>query len=441
MTQQIFLKDNFKKSLKEFNESENILKKYAHQSLKNLLTEHNGLMIFSPKLDNEDFYKQTLWEIRDSCIHTGNLMGFIGLRDDEGSCAVKISSRFTNNDQNDYFLHYMLQKVFLGQTINLDLGTINQDHFWEYYYYLFPYYLNKALAQGLYKEYVYKKYDNINLRGVIDIKRHINKNVPFQGEIAYNTREHSYNNRIIQLIRHTMEHITRLPFGKTILNSTYELRENIDQIKYLTVDFHQSDKQKLINECDEKISNPYWEDYENLRNLCLKILNQDSLTFKSSDNKVHGILFDGAWLWEEYLATMLIPQGFIHPDNKNFKNAIQLAEEGLRRYPDFYCKDRKIVLDVKYKHPKDDRRDDIHQIVSYMYRLQSEKGILIYPSENLKDERTFHLLGCGASSNTQLIHKIFKIPSNVENYQLFQEQMLLSEQEFLIHVLNYNKNR
>lgn len=88
---------------------------------------------------------------------------------------VKISSRFTD-DNNDYFLHYMLQKVFLGQTINLDLGTTNQENFWEYYYYLFPYYLNKALAQGLYKEYLHKKYNNMNLRGFIDIKRSIRQN-------------------------------------------------------------------------------------------------------------------------------------------------------------------------------------------------------------------------------------------------------------------------
>lgn len=353
---------------------------------------------------------------------------------------VKISSRFTD-DNNDYFLHYMLQKVFLGQTINLDLGTTNQENFWEYYYYLFPYYLNKALAQGLYKEYLHQKYNNMNLRGFIDIKRSIRQNIPFQGNIAYDTKEYSYNNRITQLIRHTIEYITCLHFGKSLLNSSMETRENIAQIEYLTHDFHHSNRQNILQECHEKISNPYWEEYENLRQLSIKILNQDKLAFEGSENKVHGILFDGAWLWEEYLATILTPKGFIHPDNNKKLNRIHLDKENLLTcYPDFYCNQRKIVLDAKYKHFKEDRREDTHQIITYMYALEAKKGVLIYPSEKTVDDQSFNLLGYGRLSNSQLIHKTLKIPTKIENYELFQKEMVSNEQIFLNQILNYNNS-
>ena len=37
------------------------------------------------------------------------------------------------------------------------------------------------------------------------------KNIPFMGKIAYTTREHSYNNNLTQLVRHTIEYIKTHP--------------------------------------------------------------------------------------------------------------------------------------------------------------------------------------------------------------------------------------
>ena len=427
------LKDNTPHSLQNYAEYSALLTKYSHKSLGKLLENNNQLILCSDEI--KELQRSPLWDIRDEKIYTNNLMGFIGLNHENGCCTVKIRSRFTNNDKNDYFLHYMLQKVFLGQTINLDIGTTENENFWEYYYYLFPHYLNKALAQGSYKEYVHKKYNNMNLRGSIDIKRHIRQNIPFQGKIAYNTREHSYNNRITQLIRHTIEYITCSHFGKSILNSSIEIRDNISQIEYLTHDFHHRNRQNIIQECHEKISNPYWKEYENLRQLCLKILNQDKLSFNGSEDKVHGILFDGAWLWEEYLATILTPQGFIHPDNNKKLNRIYLDKENsLSRYPDFYCNQRELILDAKYQFVQDDKRENIHQIITYMYRLKSKKGILIYPtSEKNINNKSYSLLGCGEIDNTpycQLIHQCFHI-STSKDYKNFCDMMKENEQDFL----------
>ena len=44
---------------------------------------------------------------------------------------------------------------------------------------MFPFYLKKALRQGLYKEYHKQNYNDSNVRGTIDINRHLGKNIPF----------------------------------------------------------------------------------------------------------------------------------------------------------------------------------------------------------------------------------------------------------------------
>lgn len=84
MSQQIvILKDNSHDPLQEYEEYNTLLKEYSHHSLGKLLNEHNNLVVFSPKLEDKDFYRLNLWDIRDNCIHTNNLMGFIGLKDRE----------------------------------------------------------------------------------------------------------------------------------------------------------------------------------------------------------------------------------------------------------------------------------------------------------------------------------------------------------------------
>ncbi len=418
----IVLKDNTKNQNDETIEKYlPTLKEYSHKSINNLLDNNSDIMLFSKNLDNDDFYEKPLWHIYNDKVRTNNIMGFVGL----GSCNVRITSRFTNSNK-DYFLHYMLQKVFLGQVINLDLST-NSDSVLDFYQYLFPYYLNKALSIGLYKEYIHKKYNDTNMRGAIDVSRHIKNNIPFQYKIAYNTREHSYNNKITHLIRHTIEYISREPFGKSILNCTVAVRENVDTIIHLSTDYNNSSRRNIIDKCRDKISNPYFSDYEQLRKICIKILSQEKLSLEtSSDDKVHGILFDGSWLWEEYLATFM-PSDFIHPGNKKRTEPIPLdIGKKLQRYPDFYSKTREIVLDAKYKHMQEDVREDTHQIITYMYALKSKRAILVYPSlENKKSE--YQLKGYG---NT-LIQKTFVVASdNDKDFRQYCEAMKQSEDNF-----------
>ena len=135
------------------------------------------------------------------------------------------------------------------------------------------------------------------------------------------------------------------------------------------------------------------------------------MSYGKSNNKAYGILFDGAWLWEEYLATVLVPAGFEHPQNKKGTGAIKVYD-GNYRYPDFYkgkqiskselnseSAESNFVLDAKYKHldnrkPDSDEitasfsRDDLHQLITYMYIMPAKSGGLIYPYDKNNEQNS-----------------------------------------------------
>jgi len=112
----------------------------------------------------------------------------------------------------------------------------------------------------------------------------------------------------------------------------------------------------------------------------------DEVKYGESDDEICGILFDGAWLWEEYVNTILSGLGFTHPQNKLGKGRIYIFDDhsGVR-YPDFY--NDIMVLDAKYKRLGGYEKvaqvgnADINQVVTYMTTLHLNKGGFIAPLE------------------------------------------------------------
>jgi len=131
------------------------------------------------------------------------------------------------------------------------------------------------------------------------------------------------------------------------------------------------------------VNHPYFTEYTFLRDLCLRILRHDKVSTGNDDNNIRGIVFDGAWLWEEYLATLLNPMGFEHPENKTGKGRRYLFTDNSGRiYPDFIGENS--VLDAKYKQldAKNVAREDRFQLISYMHVLQKNLGFLLHPTRN-----------------------------------------------------------
>ena len=262
------------------------------------IDDNPNLLVFPRDLHQhgDEIGESHIISMKDDMISTGNIMGFVGVNDTQ----LDIKSRFAQEDEEDYFLHYILQKVFAINLFDIK-HTTNEQRVFDFLLYLFPYYLKKAIAQGLFKKYRRFEHNDANIRGPINISRHIRENIPFRGTVAYTTREHSYDNEITQLVRHTIEYIRTKQNGTCILNNDSETKESVSQIVMATQTYNTRERSRVINQNLRPIRHPYYSEYTPLQKICLQILRHESLKYGHEKDKVYGILFDGAWLWEEYL--------------------------------------------------------------------------------------------------------------------------------------------
>ncbi len=369
----------------------------------------------------------------ENTLVTGNIMGFVGYK----NTRLRIHSRFAKTDEQDFFLHYMLQRVFAVNLFDLNY-TSDQTSIFDFLIYLFPAFLKRAYRQGLYKEYQTHHYNDTHLRGRIDMAQHIRKNIPFSGNIAYQTREYAYNNDVTQLVRHTIEYIRLHPYANGILQNDADTKEAVNAIVQATPTYNRQERLKVINRNLRPIRHPYYGEYRYLQQLCLQILRHEELKYGTTNDEIYGILFDGAWLWEEYLNTLLAPIGFLHPRNKDSQGAIYLFNTNPKsapRYPDFYRQD--FILDAKYKDYTDKRvsevdRDDLHQLITYMYIKQAAHGGLVYPSIS-SDTALSPAKLCGYGGTISLWGMI--IPQSASSWSDFQSSMLHNEETLIKHII------
>ena len=395
------------------------------------LSQEDNIFIFpidleySPDLDKD----QKILETVNREIKTGNIIGFLGY----GQERLTISSRFSN-ESNDYFLHYLLQKVLHINLTSLYVALSREDKLYQLLMYLFPKYLQVALRKGLYKEYQRFSHNDSHVKGVIDVGNHLKKNLPFTGNIAYTTREFTYDNPLMQLIRHTIEFMkNQKSIGRGVLENLSTSRENVSEIIRVTPSYKLADRAKIIRLNQTKpLRHAYFREYRKLQELCLMILNREKHGLGYQEQKIHGILFDVAWLWEEYVHTLL-PKEFIHPRNKDKMDGISVFSNRERKiFPDFYHKELKIVLDAKYKKleltEKGINREDLFQLISYSYILKAEQAGLVFPS---KEKVVDNEIGKLADHGALLKKWSIQVPGQAEGYQDFVRKMESFEKVFI----------
>lgn len=413
----------------------------ANQSVKELCDKSPGLFVFPHSLNelSGKFADAHILDVvqkgDDYEVSTGNVMGFFSI----GDLNVKIRSRF-DTANGDNFLHYMLQKVMSLNLIEDYHLSSNEDVF-DFLPFLFPSHLNEALAQGYYRQYCKQECNDANVRGTIDMPRHLRSNIPFNGKIAYTNRTHAYDNDITELIRHTIECIRAKKYASSVLTQDYETRNNVAWIESVTPNYRRADRNRIIVSNLKARIHPCYFKYEPLQRICLRILRMEQLKYGENPQQIKGILFDGAWLWENNINILLKESkiDFVHPDNIRKTNRIWLFKKDEEhqptgaRFPDFYS-DNKWVLDAKYKHLETKERvsniprDDLHQIISYMHVTDARVGGFIYPS-NHSDSKDI------SSELNGLGGKVFaiplSIPGNFKDYQDFCDKMKTSESDFI----------
>lgn len=374
-------------------------------------------------------------------ISTGNVMGFIGY----GNTEIRIHSRFDktdediNKDANDFFLYYMLAKVFHVNLFNLDTTSSRKNNILDLLMVMFPQMLKDAMSQGLYKEYRTYQYNDARVRGTIEVNRFIREDIPFQGKVAYRTREFSHDNKILQLVRHTIEYMRHHPWGHGLLNNDLDTRSNVLQIINATPTYSKRDLMKVLNDNRRPVSHPYYTKYRPLQQLCVSILRHDGLQYGEEKDKVHGILFDGAWLWEEYIAYVLKQNdtgnmSFKHYTNKNshfslFKDFTQ------KIVPDYLSDDydegkgtATAVGDAKYMNlagkeilQGEQTYSVYYKTIMYMYRFSSKKGFIFFPMEHDDSAKTIQEFKIAGGMKGTFYKIGMKVPETYKDYVTAEE--------------------
>lgn len=391
------------------------------------LAKNEGLLVFpNDFLAIEDIERDSkIVETINESILFQNVIGFIGYEEEQ----LNIHSRFSKGD-NNYFLHYMLQKVLNINIVNLDTQLSMEEQFYQLLMYLFPRYLNAAMRKGMFKQYQRFHHNDSNIKGAIDIPMHIKKNTPFVGKSAYSTREFTQDNDLIQLVRHTIESIrVSGQNGRMILNSSEVTKKNVSAVILATPTYRSGSKRNIIiANRNMLVRHAYYTEYLGLQKLCLMILMHRRHSFSGKSKNIHGILFDVAWLWEEYLNT-LIKDHFIHPKNKKSKNGISLFSDRVRTvFPDFYNRESGVVIDAKYKNLEDTAkgisREDLYQIITYSYILKADYAGVVFPSTS---STKWNKIGILAGYSGNVFKQSLYIPQKVGSYEVFISMIIQAE--------------
>lgn len=375
-------------------------------------------------------------------IYTNNMMGFVG----SNGSNIRIHSRFDNNDK-DFFLHYMLMRISGINLFDLPTGYSPTNNFYDLLIFLFPAFLNDAMSIGLMKMYVENEYNDDHVKGMIDIQRHIRKNKPSNGKVAYKVREYSFDNPINELIRHCIEYIKQTLIGRKLLSDNVQIRNNVRKIIEITPSFKVGEKFKIIQKNHKTIVHPLYKKYTKLQKLCLAILQHKKVTYDYNDKKIHGILFDGAWLWEEYLAVVL--RNKLKHCTRNTTAYYLFDQKRQRIIPDFLSlqKGNNIVGDAKYipldKFVKGKIREEAraeaiyYKTIMYMLRFNSQTGYLFYPQDHankLHSKMDFTVLEEDVINKRHLFLVGLQIASDSSDFKTFCEVMKEEENELLSEI-------
>lgn len=427
------IKDNSQQKKDAFSQVAKLTGKIADKTLEQL--EREGVFVFPETVkDAGDISRdQMILQSVNDTYRASNVMGFLGCGDER----LIIDSRFCREGE-DFFFQYLLDKVLdFPNVVDLESDANQDNRLFNFLLFLFPYYLKTAMRKGLFKKYIRYRYNNGNVKGTIDVARHIEKNTPFVGNVAYSQREFSYDNCLMELVRHTIEFVKRKPYGNNLL---VKVKDEVKLVVDATPGYEPYDRQKIIEQNKKStVRHAYFREYLALQRLCLLILQHQKHQIGTGSRRIYGILFDGAWLWEEYINS-LIKETFYHPMNKTGAGAQRLFDGNVGLiYPDFISRnsETRIIADAKYKPVDNIGNRDYLQVLAYMFRFDAKAGYYLYPEAAGTDDKKLWM-NCGSTYEANVTPRDdvsvtkhgMKIPVDALNYAEFSVRMKTCEQEF-----------
>lgn len=279
--------------------------------------------------------------------------------------SIEIRSRFDH--EKPYLLTTMLEAAVDSIKFAEDTVPTSIEQLFEFLLVnLYKEKLLKTSHMGLFKTYQYFEENNSNIKGTIDISRHIRENAGLKnGLIAYRYREHTVDNSFNHFLLHTFlllkrafpEHVGR------VINSSPEAMEVINQLMMNAPGYQKTDIRSLRFKNDKPIVQPYFQPYEEFRKVCVRINDHLGISiFEGEESEVQGMLFYVPDLWEAYLnerlSSLLEKKAYKNKIHLEFQKEINTAEGRLVARPDFVFTFQKeneekttpfMILDAKYR--------------------------------------------------------------------------------------------
>lgn len=374
------------------------------------------------------------------CVRTSNLVGFLECN----GLTISIGSRFDSEDGSSFFLPYLIARTLHIPPLELDWEQVSA---YDLLPLLFPAALTRALGSGLFKQYQRVSTNGSCFKSSLAVAAHLKHNLTsglvsgraFGRKVASVSSQLRADNPVTQLVRHTIELMRSKPALAPLLAVNASVVTAVRRIELATPSFRSSALVSVVKANREPCSSLT---YRPLQQLCLKLLTAfaPSLSLSQEPDQVYGVLFDISYLWEEYLATVLEPQGFEHPRNKAGLGALYLdRNQSFLAYPDFYrlssdstlAEPRAdLVLDAKFKRYDTyaPARDDIVQMLTYLHVLKAPRAFLLCPTQRA-DPLVSHYEFCGLGGTVDVA--FLPIPAQAESFADFCTQMAQAEAELL----------
>mgnify|MGYP002316938279 CR=1 FL=1 len=247
-----------------------------------------------------------------------------------------------------------------------------------------------------------------------------------------------YDNSLMELIRHTVEFIKRKPYGNKLL---IKVKDEVKLVIDATPGYEPYDRQKIIEQNKKNtVRHAYFREYLALQRLCLLILRHQRHQIGTGASQIYGILFDGAWLWEEYI-NLLLEDIFYHPMNKSGTGAQRLFDGNVGLiYPDFISRNSepRIIADAKYKPLDNIGNRDYLQVLAYMFRFDAKIGYYLYPeAKGAEDLKLWMNRGSTYEKNVvprddvSVTKHGLQIPVDAGSYSEFAARMRDQEERFV----------
>lgn len=358
--------------------------------------------------DDEEGEKKTS-VFKDSGTRVNKYAGILFFR----GKTIVIHSRFDHSDK-DYFLSYALRKLSVpSRSSDMFAPPAAAGKMEEL---LLPRVFLELLASacdvGLYRQYQTVLYNDSSPRGHIDIARHIRLNPMENGRIAYSSRVYTIDNPVNRVILAAYTALRGKYGGEMarLLQSDSRLSRPVQTLleQLGGVDLSPASVRQLIHKADTPITHPMHRRYETLRRMSIMILRSEGLDFfsQADDLRASGVLIPMDRVWERLLES-LFPEGTLTAQTKfdilggrrQLKPDLLLPAavfDAKYRLPwtQTYCDDMKGSAGKKsLAWTRSNIREDVFQVLSYMYVLGLSTGGVIFPypgdASKAEPERVF----------------------------------------------------